>query len=62
MNMRETHCVSESHAQLEAHREEPVSARDVLQELYILLEEYAPTWYTQEHHDRALQALLSRDS
>ena len=30
---------------------------EVLQELVNLLEQYAPTWYTEEHHSRALRAL-----
>jgi hypothetical protein len=35
--------------------------RAALEELFILLEEYGPMWYTQEHHDRALKALLGRE-
>lgn len=34
--------------------------REVLEELFQLLEEYAPTWYTEEHHNRAVAALLGR--
>ena len=30
---------------------------EVFQELLNLLEQYAPTWYTEEHHRRALSAL-----
>jgi len=30
-----------------------------LQTLFKLLEEYAPGWYTQEHHDLASEALRS---
>ena len=37
------------------------NARVVLQELYLLLEDYAPVWYTEEHHKRALEALLDRE-
>ncbi len=33
----------------------------VLEELFVLLEDYAPTWYTKEHHDRAIAALLERE-
>ena len=33
----------------------------VLKELFVLLEDYAPTWYTKEHHDRAIAALLQRE-
>jgi hypothetical protein len=35
----------------------PVNALAVLQELVELLEDYAPTWYTEEHHNRAAAAL-----
>ena len=31
--------------------------KEVLAELVELLEEYAPAWYTKEHHKRALAAL-----
>ena len=30
---------------------------EALQELLNLLEQYAPTWYTEEHHRQALRAL-----
>lgn len=33
----------------------------VLKELFVLLEDYAPSWYTKEHHDRAIAALLERE-
>ena len=36
-------------------------AATVLEELFVLLEEYGPGWYTQEHHDRAVKALLERE-
>jgi hypothetical protein len=36
-------------------------AATILSELFDLLEEYAPEWYTQEHHD-ALQATLEKMS
>jgi hypothetical protein len=38
-----------------------LSPRTVLKELFVLLEDYAPTWYTKEHHDRAVAALLDRE-
>jgi hypothetical protein len=41
--------------------EMPVSPHAVLKELFELLEDYAPTWYTQEIHDRAVAALLQRE-
>jgi len=37
------------------------NTREVLEELFQLLEEYAPTWYTEEHHNRAVAALLGRN-
>lgn len=30
---------------------------EVLRELFNLLEEYAPVWYTEEHRDRAVAVL-----
>jgi prephenate dehydrogenase len=36
------------------------TTREVLEELFQLLEDYAPAWYTEEHHDRAVAALLGR--
>lgn len=36
---------------------EVIEARDSLIELFDLLEEYAPTWYTQAHRARALAAI-----
>jgi hypothetical protein len=35
-------------------------AREVLEELFLLLEDYAPTWYTEAHHNRAVAALVGR--
>jgi hypothetical protein len=34
--------------------------RQVLEELFQLLEDYAPAWYTEAHHNRAVSALLGR--
>ena len=36
---------------------EVLKLREALQMLYDLLEEYAPAWYTEEHHDKAEVAL-----
>ena len=33
--------------------------REALKMLYDLLEAYAPVWYTEEHHDKAEDALRS---
>ncbi len=32
----------------------------VVQEMFTLLEDYAPAWYTQEHHNRVTAALQQR--
>ena len=34
-----------------------VYVAEVFRELFNLLEQYAPVWYTEEHHNRALAAL-----
>lgn len=39
-----------------------VNVAVALRELYLLLEDYAPVWYTEEHHKRALNALLDGKS
>jgi hypothetical protein len=36
---------------------EVVKLREALKMLYDLLEDYAPSWYTEEHHDKAEAAL-----
>ena len=33
------------------------SSHAVLRELFELLEDYAPAWYTEEHHERLVAAL-----
>ena len=38
-------------------RVKPITPVLVLRELFELLEDYGPSWYTQEHHDRAVAAL-----
>ncbi len=40
---------------------EAPNARTVLEELFALLEDYAPVWYQQKHHDRAISALLGKE-
>ena len=39
------------------HELHSVSSSEVLAELVELLEEYAPSWYTEELHNRAMAAL-----
>lgn len=36
-----------------------VNPRIVLEELFNLLEDYSPTWYTEAHRSRALAAMFS---
>ena len=36
----------------------PGVSENALEELFELLEEYAPVWYTEEHHNHAVNALL----
>jgi hypothetical protein len=36
---------------------EVLKLREALKMLYDLLEEYAPAWYTEEHHNKAEAAL-----
>jgi hypothetical protein len=40
---------------------EAPNPRTVLEELFVLLEDYAPVWYQQKHHDRAISALLGKE-
>ena len=35
----------------------PTSGNSVLRDLFELLEDYAPSWYTEELHNRAAAAL-----
>ena len=43
-------------------RENQARLIDALQVLYDLLEAYAPTWYTEEHHDLVSAALSPTDA
>jgi hypothetical protein len=38
-------------------RQDQKEVLDALKMLFDLLEEYAPSWYTEEHHTQALSAL-----
>jgi len=42
---------------VEGKRLQSAKVGDVFVELFSLLEQYAPAWYTAEHHQRAVQAL-----
>jgi hypothetical protein len=46
----------------DALRIELAGVAEVLRELFNLLEQYAPMWYTEEHHNRAVAALLVLES
>ena len=39
---------------------DPELLAEALTDLYELLEEYAPSWYTQEHHEKVEAALYSK--
>lgn len=39
---------------------EPPNPGIVLEELFTLLEDYAPIWYQRKHHDRAVAAILGK--
>ena len=41
-------------------RLQAITTKAALEELFGLLEEYGPIWYTEEHHNRALSALLGQ--
>jgi hypothetical protein len=42
---------------IDLHSRQEVAAKAALEELYQLLEDYGPAWYTEEHHERAVRAL-----
>lgn len=44
---------------LDAFQARLTHAVEVFQEVFNLLEGYAPVWYTEEHHSRAVAALSS---
>jgi hypothetical protein len=62
MNVEHLDRMSISTLETEANAPCAPTQRAVLEELYKLLEEYAPAWYTEEHHNRALAALLGRNT
>ena len=53
--------LSSSVSRRDTEPEQRPEARVVLAELFELLEDYAPTWYTEELHDRAVAALGAKD-
>jgi hypothetical protein len=57
MNVEQLDRMSESDAEVPC----APTPRAVLEELFTLLEDYAPAWYTEEHHNRAVAALVGRE-
>jgi hypothetical protein len=57
MNSHLLEVVSGGKAHNNNDRPTPMTPLAVLQELFELLEDYSPIWYTQENHDRAVAAL-----
>jgi len=55
-NSPDTSGLASHKSETELDRARLVAALSELQEL---LEHYAPTWYTEEHHDKAIAALQS---
>ena len=49
----------ERHKALDAFQTRLTHAAEVFREVFNLLEGYAPVWYTEEHHSRAVTALSS---
>jgi len=43
--------------EVDAFKKQSGYVAEVLRELIDLLEQYAPMWYTEEHHKRAMAAL-----
>jgi hypothetical protein len=43
------------------HQKDDSGLRAALEEMFRLLEDYAPAWYTEEHHDRIVSALRSKE-
>ena len=59
MSIREAQQVSAGISTFESQKQDwSASPEAVLEELFVLLEEYGPMWYTVEHHNRAVAVLL----
>jgi len=46
-----------SDAESETFQEQLAYVEEVFEELFRLMEQYAPAWYTEEHYNRAVIAL-----
>jgi hypothetical protein len=52
-----------NHLDVSRHRSQQsnsAGSNEVLREMFTLLEEYAPTWYSEDLHNRAVAALRGR--
>ena len=47
---------------LRRHSQQSKSTKEVLREMFTLLEEYAPIWYPEDLHNRAVAALGGANS
>jgi hypothetical protein len=58
--MSTPHSPDGEHPSVQTHEPKPLSPLNtdtVLRELFDLLEDYSPVWYTEENHHRAVAAL-----
>ena len=61
VNFNHYECLNaESECGVNCGQQERARPITVLRELFELLEDYGPAWYTQESHDRAVAALNER--
>ena len=58
MSVGELQVVNAGRVAFEGPKQCPASPEAVLKELFLLLEEYGPHWYTEDHHNRVVAALL----
>ena len=58
MSNGELQVVNVEQGAFEGAKQWPASPKVVLEEFFLLLEEYGPQWYTEDHHNRAVAALL----
>ena len=49
--------VNSSRTIISMDQRKPAAGNAVLRELFELLEDYAPAWYTEEHHNRLAAAI-----
>lgn len=49
-------------APIRLEKRRPAKPKTILEDLFKLLEDYGPAWYTEELHNRAIDAMLGRAS